>query len=77
MFHRLLLITVCYAKHIIEKLGTEFGYGVDLGITSSEFSRQQKVSEYMDAYITQKERLYGSGYTTGLQDADFGSLSCD
>lgn len=55
-----------YAKHIITKLGTEFGYGVDLEITSSEFSRQQKVSEYLDAYITQKERLHGSGYTTGL-----------
>lgn len=55
-----------YAKHIITKLGTEFGYGVDLAITSSEFSRRQKVSEYLDAYITEKERLYGNGYTNGL-----------
>ena len=55
-----------YAKHIITKLGTEFGYGVDLAITSSEFSRRQKVSEYLDAYITEKERLYGNGYTSGL-----------
>ncbi len=55
-----------YAKHIITRLGTEFGYGVDLAITSSEFSRRQKVSEYLDAYIGEKERLYGSSYTRGL-----------
>ena len=55
-----------YAKHIITKLGTEFGYGVDLAITSSEFSRRQKVSEFLDTYISEKERLYGSSYTSGL-----------
>ena len=54
-----------YAKYIITKLGTEFGYGVDLAITSSEYNRKQKVAEYLDFYIRNKERLYGN-YTTKL-----------
>ena len=54
-----------YAKHIITKLGTEFGYGVDLAITSSEFSRSKKIAEYLDSYIIQREREFGN-YTSTL-----------
>ena len=48
-----------YAKNIITKLGTEFGYGIDLAITSSEYNRRQKISEYIDAYISRQEQLHG------------------
>lgn len=54
-----------YAKDIITKLGTEFGYGVDLAITSSEYNRKQKVADYLDNYIGKMERLY-SNYTAKL-----------
>lgn len=54
-----------YAKHIITKLGTELGYGVDLAITSSEFNRKQKVAEYLDSYINKMERLHNN-YTQKL-----------
>ena len=43
-----------YAKNLIAQLGTSFGYGIDLGITSSEFYRRKKISDLLDAYIHQK-----------------------
>ena len=55
-----------YAKGLIAKLGTSFGYGVDVGITSSEFYRRKKISDILDSYIQQKKREYGINYTNKL-----------
>ena len=55
-----------YAKSIIETLGTEFGYGVDINITSSEYSRRRKISDMLDNYIGQKKQIYGDAYIEKL-----------
>ena len=55
-----------YAKNLIAQMGTSFGYGIDLGITSSEFYRRKKISDLLDAYIQQKEMEYGKNYTDKL-----------
>lgn len=55
-----------YAKNLIAQMGTSFGYGVDLDITSSEFYRRKKISDVLDAYIRQKEMEYGKNYTDKL-----------
>lgn len=55
-----------YAKNLIAQMGTSFGYGIDLGITSSEFYRRKKISDLLDAYIQQKETEYGKNYTDNL-----------
>lgn len=55
-----------YAKELIAQLGTSFGYGIDLGITSSEFYRRKKISDTLDTYIHQKECEYGKSYTQNL-----------
>ena len=55
-----------YAKQLIAQMGTSFGYGVDLGITSSEFYRRKKISDILDKYIHQKEIEYGKNYTDRL-----------
>ena len=55
-----------YAKNLIAQMGTSFGYGIDLGITSSEFYRRKKISDLLDAYINQKEIEYGKNYTDKL-----------
>ena len=55
-----------YAKNLIAQMGTSIGYGIDLGITSSEFYRRKKISDLLDAYIQQKETEYGKNYTDNL-----------
>lgn len=55
-----------YAKNLITQMGTSFGYGIDLSITSSEFYRRKKISDLLDAYIHQKEMEYGKNYTDKL-----------
>lgn len=55
-----------YAKNLIAQMGTSFGYGIDLGITSSEFYRRKKISDLLDAYVHQKEIEYGKNYTDNL-----------
>lgn len=55
-----------YAKNLIAQMGTSFGYGIDLGITSSEFYRRKKISDLLDAYINQKEMEQGKNYTDKL-----------
>ena len=55
-----------YAKNLIAQMGTSFGYGIDLGITSSEFYRRKKISDLLDTYIHQKEMEYGKSYTDKL-----------
>lgn len=55
-----------YAKNLIAQMGTSFGYGIDLGITSSEFYRRKKISDLLDAYIKQKEMEQGQNYTDKL-----------
>ena len=47
-------------------MGTSFGYGIDLSITSSEFYRRKKISDLLDAYIYQKEMEQGKNYTDKL-----------
>ena len=55
-----------YAKQLIAKLGTSFGYGVDVSITSSEFYRRRKISDILDKYIQEKKIEYGKNYTDRL-----------
>lgn len=55
-----------YAKNLVAQMGTSFGYGIDLGITSSEFYRRKKISDLLDAYIQQKEMECGKNYTDKL-----------
>lgn len=52
-----------YAKYLIAQLGSSFGYGVDVGITSSQFYRRRKISDLLDAYIQQKTKEYGKAYS--------------
>lgn len=55
-----------YAKKLIAQLGTSFGYGIDLSLTSSEFYRRKKISDLLDAHIGEKEKEYGKTYTHRL-----------
>lgn len=55
-----------YAKNLIAQMGTAFGYGIDLGITSGDFHRRRKISDLLDAYIKQKESECGKNYTDRL-----------
>ena len=55
-----------YAKNLISRLGTSFGYGIDVGITSSEFYRRKKISDILDSYIQKKVMEYGQDYTQKL-----------
>ena len=55
-----------YAKNLIELLGTEFGYGVDISITSSEYNRRRKISDMLDRYIESQKVKYGEAYTEEL-----------
>lgn len=55
-----------YAKNLMARLGTSFGYGIDLGITSGRFGRRRKISDLLDAYIRQKEQEHGRDYTDKL-----------
>lgn len=55
-----------YAKDLIAQMGTSFGYGIDLGITSSEFYRRKKISDLLDDFIHHKEIEYGKNYTDKL-----------
>lgn len=48
-----------YAKKLIAQLGTVFGYGIDLGITSSEYNRRRKISDILDVEIQKNARKYG------------------
>lgn len=55
-----------YAKSLIELLGTEFGYGVDISITSSEYNRRRKISDMLDRYIASQKAKFGEAYTNEL-----------
>lgn len=55
-----------YAKRLIELLGTEFGYGVDISITSSEYNRRRKISDMLDRYIASQKVRYGDAYIEEL-----------
>lgn len=55
-----------YAKKLIAQMGSSFGYGIDLGITSSDFYRRKMISDLLDDYIHQKEKEYGKSYTDRL-----------
>ncbi|GHS95459.1 hypothetical protein AGMMS50276_11150 [Synergistales bacterium] len=51
-----------YAKHLIARLGAEFGYGTELTITSSQFVRRRKASDILDTYVDQKKLERGNAY---------------
>ena len=55
-----------YAKQLIAQLGTSFGYGIDVGITSSDFYRRKKISDILDKYISKKQMEQGRDYTQKL-----------
>lgn len=55
-----------YAKSLIGQLGTSFGYGIDVGITSSEFYRRKKIADILDAYIQKKKTEFGKDYPDKL-----------
>ncbi len=55
-----------FAKGLIAKLGTSFGYGVDVSITASEFYRRKMASDILDEYIRQKEIECGKDYPQKL-----------
>lgn len=55
-----------YAKQLIGQLGTAFGYGIDVGITSSDFFRRKKISDILDRYISCKQKEQGRDYTQKL-----------
>ena len=55
-----------YAKTLMSQLGPEFGYGIDLSVTSSEYQRRQKVIACIDAHIRDKRRENGSNYMDSL-----------
>ena len=55
-----------YAKKIISQLGFEFGYGVDLGITSGDYKRKQIIARNVDEYIVAGQKKYGSDFIKRL-----------
>lgn len=55
-----------YVKTFISTLGTEFGYGVDVDITSTQYHRRKKVSDMLDEYIAKKRRDQGEGFISKL-----------
>ena len=55
-----------YAKRLIAQLGPAFGFGLELGVTSSEYYRRRKVAELLDDYIQKKKRECGRDYTNRL-----------
>jgi DNA helicase-2/ATP-dependent DNA helicase PcrA len=55
-----------YVKMLISALGTEFGYGIDVDITSTQYHRRKKVSDMLDEYIAQKRREQGETYISKL-----------
>lgn len=46
-----------YAKTLVNTLGVEFGYGCDVSVTSSEFTRQTYVSKLINEYIVEKSKI--------------------
>lgn len=55
-----------YVKNLIGRLGTAFGYGVDLSLTSSDYGRRRKALELIDGYIVQKSKELGENYANKL-----------
>ena len=55
-----------YAKTLMSQLGSEFGYGIDLNVTSSEYQRRQKVIACIDEHIRDKRREKGRDYMASL-----------
>lgn len=55
-----------YVKSLISALGTEFGYGIDVNITSTQYHRRRKVSILLDHYIAQKRREQGEAFLSKL-----------
>lgn len=51
-----------YVKSLISALGTEFGYGIDVDITSTQYHRRKKVSDMLDEYISKKRREQGEAF---------------
>lgn len=54
------------ARDLIARLGSSFGCGIDVGITSGEFCRRRKIFDLLDDYIRQKTKEYGKDYSDRL-----------
>jgi superfamily I DNA/RNA helicase len=54
-----------YAKKLIDALGIEYGYGCDVSITSSEFTRQAYVSKLVNEHIVEKSK-YNANFVDRL-----------
>jgi superfamily I DNA/RNA helicase len=54
-----------YAKRIISLLGTEFGYGKNMSITSGEYTVKKIATELINSYIKEQKR-YDPQYTEKL-----------
>lgn len=55
-----------YAKNLMSRLGTEFGYGTQLSITSGKYSRRRKVSDVLDRYVRDQRKRQGPDYLARL-----------
>lgn len=55
-----------YAKKLLTQMGADYGYGVDLRITSSEYYRQKKIAALLDEEIERRVDLYGTAYREQL-----------
>ena len=54
------------AKQMISQLGTDFGYGIDLNVTSGDYLYREIISDLLDRYIAQKSKEYGPAYSEKL-----------
>ena len=55
-----------YAKKMISRLGFEFGYGTDVGITSGDYKLKQIIARQVDEYIVSKQKEKGNSYIKKL-----------
>ena len=55
-----------YAKKIITALGLEFGYGMELSVTSGDYKLRQIVADVVDTYIVDKQNKKGTEYVRKL-----------
>lgn len=55
-----------YAKKMISRLGFEFGYGTDVGITSGDYKLKQIIARQVDEYIVSKQKEKGNLYIKKL-----------
>jgi len=55
-----------YAKKIISMLGFEYGYGIDVSVTSGDYKKKQIIAKLVDKYVVEKQKKYGKDYTNRI-----------